>query len=119
VSGTRYKGEGSGVYGWNFKRKLVSRGANFLTQFLLRPDASDLTGSFRLYKKDVLSKLISVCESKGYVFQMEMIVRARSLKYTIGEVPITFVDRVYGQSKMGANEIIQFARNLLYFFATV
>lgn len=119
VSGTRYKGEGSGVYGWNFKRKLVSRGANFLTQFLLRPNASDLTGSFRLYKKEVLAKLISVCESKGYVFQMEMIVRARSLKYSIGEVPITFVDRVYGQSKMGANEIIQFAGNLLYFFATV
>jgi dolichol-phosphate mannosyltransferase len=119
VSGTRYKGEGSGVYGWNFKRKLVSRGANFLTQFLLRPNASDLTGSFRLYKKDVLTKLISVCESKGYVFQMEMIVRARSLNFSIGEVPITFVDRVYGTSKMGANEIIQFARNLLYFFATV
>lgn len=119
VSGTRYKGEGSGVYGWNFKRKLVSRGANFLTQFLLRPNASDLTGSFRLYKKEVLKNLIAACQSKGYVFQMEMIVRARALKYTIGEVPITFVDRVFGESKMGASEIIQFAKNLLYFFATV
>lgn len=119
MSGTRYRGEGAGVYGWNFKRKLVSRGANFLTQFLLRPNASDLTGSFRLYKKDVLKSLIDACESKGYVFQMEMIVRARALKYTIGEVPITFVDRVYGESKMGASEIIQFAKNLLYFFATV
>lgn len=85
----------------------------------MRPNASDLTGSFRLYKKDVLTKLIAACESKGYVFQMEMIVRARSLKYTIGEVPITFVDRVFGESKMGANEIIQFAKNLLYFFATI
>lgn len=46
VSGTRYVGDG-GVYGWDFKRKLVSRGANFLTQLLLRPGASDLTGSFR------------------------------------------------------------------------
>ncbi|CAO1334167.1 unnamed protein product [Diamesa serratosioi] len=118
VSGTRYSGDG-GVYGWDFKRKLISRGANFLSQFLLRPKASDLTGSFRLYKKDVLSKLISVCTSKGYVFQMEMIVRARALNYTIGEVPITFVDRVYGQSKMGATEIVQFASSLLYFFATV
>lgn len=119
VSGTRYKGEGSGVYGWNFKRKLISRGANFLSQFLLRPNASDLTGSFRLYKKEVLTRLIEACESKGYVFQMEMIVRARSLGFSIAEVPITFVDRVYGQSKMGASEIIQFASNLLYFFATV
>ncbi|CAO1349171.1 unnamed protein product [Diamesa hyperborea] len=118
VSGTRYAGDG-GVYGWDFKRKLISRGANFLSQFLLRPRASDLTGSFRLYKKDVLSKLIGVCTSKGYVFQMEMIVRARALNYTIGEVPITFVDRVYGQSKMGATEIVQFASSLLYFFATV
>lgn len=50
---------------------------------------------------------------------MEMIVRARALNYTIGEVPITFVDRVYGQSKMGATEIVQFASSLLYFFATV
>lgn len=46
VSGTRYA-QGGGVYGWDFKRKLVSRGANFLTQLLLRPGASDLTGSFR------------------------------------------------------------------------
>lgn len=107
------------MYGWNFWRKLVSRGANFLSQFLLRPNASDLTGSFRLYKKDVLTRLISVCESKGYVFQMEMIVRARALNYSIGEVPITFVDRVYGQSKLGGSEIIQFTKNLLYFFATI
>ena len=55
VSGTRYKGNG-GVYGWDFKRKLISRGANFLSQFLLRPNASDLTGSFRLYKRDVRSE---------------------------------------------------------------
>lgn len=46
VSGTRYSG-GGGVYGWDFKRKLISRGANFLTQILLRPGVSDLTGSFR------------------------------------------------------------------------
>lgn len=46
VSGTRYA-QGGGVYGWDFRRKLVSRGANFLTQMLLRPGASDLTGSFR------------------------------------------------------------------------
>lgn len=117
VSGTRYVGNG-GVFGWDFKRKLISRGANFLSQTLLRPNATDLTGSFRLYKKDVLDKLIKSCVSKGYVFQMEMLVRARQFNYTIGEVPITFVDRVYGQSKLGGQEIIQFAKNLLYLFAT-
>lgn len=65
---------------------LCSRGANYLAQVLLRPGASDLTGSFRLYRKEVLEKLISCCVSKGYVFQMEMIVRARELNYTVGEV---------------------------------
>ncbi|XP_001844719.2 dolichol-phosphate mannosyltransferase subunit 1 [Culex quinquefasciatus] len=117
VSGTRYSGAG-GVYGWDFKRKLISRGANFLSQLLLRPNASDLTGSFRLYKKEVLKELISRCKSKGYVFQMEMIVRARQLGYSVGEVPISFVDRVYGQSKLGGSEIVQFAKNLLILFAT-
>lgn len=80
---------------------------------------SDLTGSFRLYKRKVLEDLVKNCVSKGYVFQMEMMVRARSLGYTIDEVPISFVDRVYGQSKMGGQEIISFAKGLLYLFATL
>ncbi|CAG7819287.1 unnamed protein product [Allacma fusca] len=117
VTGTRYVGDGA-VFGWDFRRKLVSRGANFLTQILLRPGVSDLTGSFRLYRKEVLEKIVSSCVSKGYVFQMEMIVKARLFNNTIGEVPITFVDRVYGQSKLGGSEIIQFAKGLLYLFAT-
>uniref|UniRef100_A0A1A9W6V7 Dolichol-phosphate mannosyltransferase subunit 1 n=1 Tax=Glossina brevipalpis TaxID=37001 RepID=A0A1A9W6V7_9MUSC len=117
VSGTRYK-DGGGVYGWDFKRKLISRGANFLSQLLLRPNASDLTGSFRLYKKAALEKCIASCVSKGYVFQMEMLVRARQYGFSIGEVPITFVDRLYGISKLGGTEILQFVKNLLYLFAT-
>ncbi|XP_058796850.1 dolichol-phosphate mannosyltransferase subunit 1 [Phymastichus coffea] len=117
VTGTRYNGNG-GVYGWDFKRKLISRGANFITQVLLRPGVSDLTGSFRLYKKEVLEKLIQSCVSKGYVFQMEIIVRAKQYGYTIGEVPISFVDRVYGESKLGRSEIIQFIKGLLYLFVT-
>lgn len=117
VSGTRYLGDG-GVSGWDFKRKLVSRGANYLSQVLLRPNCSDLTGSFRLYKKPVLEHLIEHVVSKGYVFQMEMLIRARQLGYSIDEVPISFVDRVYGASKLGGTEIFQFAKNLLYLFAT-
>lgn len=117
VSGTRYIGNG-GVYGWDLKRKLISRGANYLSQVLLRPGASDLTGSFRLYKRSVLQKLVENCVSKGYVFQMEMIVRARQFNYTIGEVPISFVDRVYGESKLGGNEIVSFLKGLLTLFAT-
>ncbi|KAF6032955.1 hypothetical protein EB796_008751 [Bugula neritina] len=73
---------------------------------------------FRLYRKEVLEKLVQSCVSKGYVFQMEMMVRARQFGYTINEVPISFVDRVYGESKLGGSEIIGFAKGLLYLFAT-
>ena len=117
VSGTRYIGDG-GVYGWGLKRKFISRTANYITQILLRPGASDVTGSFRLYRKEVLEKLIKACVSKGYVFQMEMIIRARQFGYNIGEVPISFVDRVYGSSKLGGSEVFSFLKGLLYLFAT-
>ena len=63
-----------------------SRGANYVAQVLLQPGVSDLTGSFRLYKKTVLQKIISACVSKGYVFQMEIIIRARQFGFSIGEV---------------------------------
>ena len=102
----------------DLKRKIISRGANFVTQFLLRPGVSDLTGSFRLYKKEVLERLVASTVSKGYVFQMEMMVRARQFGFTIGEVPISFVDRVYGESKLGGNEIYGFVKGLLFLFAT-
>lgn len=107
VTGTRYAGDG-GVFGWDFKRKVISCGANVLTQIALEPSVSDLTGSFRLYKKSVLRKLMTLCKSKGYAFQMEIIVLAEQKGYKIAEVPISFVDRVYGQSKMGIEEIIRF-----------
>lgn len=118
VTGTRYAGSG-GVYGWDLKRKLVSRGANFLATTVLRPNISDLTGSFRLYKKDVLTKIINATTSKGYVFQMEMMVRARSFGFTIAEVPINFVDRVYGESKLGGDEIIGYAKGVWNLFVSV
>lgn len=79
--------------------------------------------------------------STGYVFQMEVLVRARQLGCSIGEVgalparragpaargasphrplqvPITFVDRIYGQSKLGAGEIVQYLRGLMHLFAS-
>ncbi|KAG8632138.1 hypothetical protein KVT40_001278 [Elsinoe batatas] len=112
VTGTRYAGNG-GVYGWDLKRKLVSRGANLFADTLLRPGVSDLTGSFRLYKKEVLQKVIQSTESKGYTFQMEMMVRAKAMGFKVAEVPISFVDRVYGDSKLGSSEIAEYATGVL------
>ncbi|KAM3259183.1 hypothetical protein ACQJBY_050764 [Aegilops geniculata] len=117
VTGTRYVSNG-GVHGWNLMRKLTSRGANVLAQTLLQPGASDLTGSFRLYKRSVLEDVISCCVSKGYVFQMEMIVRATRKGYHIEEVPITFVDRVFGISKLGGSEIVGYLKGLVYLLLT-
>ncbi|KAF9443623.1 glycosyltransferase family 2 protein [Macrolepiota fuliginosa MF-IS2] len=128
VTGTRYSSVASpalddaqpgGVHGWDLKRKLVSRGANFLAATVLNPGVSDLTGSFRLYRAAVLRHIISETVSKGYVFQMEMMVRARALGYSVGEVPITFVDRLYGESKLGANEVVSYASGVWTLFRSV
>ena len=108
-----------GVHGWDLKRKLVSRGANFLADTMLNPGVSDLTGSFRLYKTAVLRHIITLTISRGYVFQMEMMVRARALGYTVGEVPITFVDRLFGESNLDAGEIVQYAKGVWALFTTV
>ena len=112
VTGTRYAGDG-GVFGWDLKRKFVSRDANLFADTVLRPGVSDLTGSFRLYKKEVLEKVIRKTESKGYTFQMEMMVRAKAMGCTVAEVPISFVDRLYGESKLGGDEIVEYAKGVL------
>jgi dolichol-phosphate mannosyltransferase len=118
VSGTRYR-PGGGVAGWDTFRKLTSCGANFLASFLLSTGgASDLTGSFRLYERSAIELILPQVHSKGYAFQMEILVRAHKAKLKIGEVPITFVDRIYGESKLGANEIIMYLKGLLKLFLT-
>eukprot|EP01083_Nonionella_stella_P014205 39935_1 len=112
VTGSRYI-ENGGVCGWGFSRKLVSRGANFLATTALDPgDLSDMTGSFRLYKRESLERVIEKVECKGYVFQMEIIVRAKSMGCSIAEVPIVFVDRIFGYSKLGSTEITGYLKGL-------
>ena len=128
MTGTRYRNHATpplpeakpgGVYGWDLKRKLVSRGANFLADTALDPGVSDLTGSFRLYRLPVLRHIISEVVSRGYVFQMEMMVRAKAMGCSVAEVPISFVDRVYGESKLGGDEIVQYARGVWTLFVSV
>lgn len=57
--------------------------------------------------------------SRGYVFQMEIIVRAKAMGFTVEEVPITFVDRVYGESKLGASEVVSYAQGIIALFRAV
>ena len=87
---------------WVFTlRKIISRGANFVAGFFLKPVISDMTGSFRLYKRDVILDLIKQIKSSGYAFQMEIIIRAQYNNLKIEEIGINFVDRLYGKSKLG------------------
>ena len=120
VTGTRYR-PGGGVFGWDFKRKLTSRVANFIAKSALGSDCTDLTGSYRLYKKEVLAKVIKDVISRGYAFQMKIIIRAQdygltveevTLNYAIKKVPIVFVDRIFGESKLGANEILTYMKGV-------
>ncbi len=115
VSGTRYRAPG-GVCGWDTRRKLTSRGANALASWLLSPGVSDLTGSFRLYERAALGRLVAQCRTRGYTFQMEMAWRARRAGMDIAEVPIVFVDRLYGESKLGAGEISSYLSGLWTLF---
>lgn len=118
VTGSRYNKQG-GVSGWNFKRILVSLVANFLSQFLLFIHLTDLTGSFRLYKTEVLKEVMQHVQSKGYVFQMEVLVRAKHLNKKIEEVGYVFVDRLFGSSKLSKNEIFGFLWALIKLFFSI
>ena len=118
VTGTRYL-PGGGVYGWDLNRKMTSRVANFMAATLLNPAASDLTGSFRLYKKTVLEKIMPLVKSRGYVFQMEIITRAQYMGFDMEEIPITFPDRIFGESKLGANEIVSYLKGLVDLFLDI
>lgn len=79
---------------------------------------TDSTGSFRLYRKMLLTEVVKDVTSRGYAFQMEMMVRARKMGAKIAEVPIVFVDRLYGYSKLGGAEIWMFLKGLAWLFVT-
>jgi len=115
VTGSRYR-PGGGVVGWDTFRKLTSRTANFLADFMLNPRCSDLTGSFRLYERQAIETILPQIKCTGYAFQMEIIVLARQQGMKIAEVPIVFVDRIYGESKLGTKEIVMYLKGLWSLF---
>lgn len=89
-----------------------------MADFLLNPGVSDLTGSFRLYKRKVLEEILPQIQCKGYAFQMEIIVRSKNAGFKVNEVPISFVDRIYGESKLGTKEIVMYIQGLIQLFFT-
>lgn len=111
VYGTRYNG-GTTV-NWPLLRRIISRGANNLSQIVLGADISDFTNSYRLYKADALRSILPFIQSTGFSFQMETIFIASQENFKIESVPIIFHERSTGVSKIGSTEIIKFVRQLI------
>lgn len=100
VIGSRWVRGGS-VVNWPLGRQLLSRGGNLYVRLLLGIGVHDATAGFRLFRRTTLEKLhLDDVESTGYVFQTDLVTRALRAGLVVSEVPIEFIERVRGASKM-------------------
>jgi dolichol-phosphate mannosyltransferase len=103
VLGSRWVKEGE-VVNWPKGREVLSRGGNFYTRMWLGIPIKDATGGFRAYRMSALETMnLSQVESQGYCFQVDMAWRAVKAGLRVAEVPITFVERELGESKMDSS----------------
>lgn len=102
VIGSRWV-RGGAVENWAWHRVALSRFGNLYARTLLGVNIRDMTAGFRVFRADLLAKLIETeVASAGYSFQIEMAWRASKVGAAITEVPITFVEREFGSSKMSS-----------------
>jgi dolichol-phosphate mannosyltransferase len=107
VLGSRYV-RGGGTANWGLVRRFVSRAGCVYAQLVLGLRIRDLTGGFKCYRREVLEALpLGEIRSKGYAFQIETTYRAVRKGFTVREVPILFVDRVEGGSKMSRTIVLE------------
>ncbi|HMG28639.1 MAG TPA: polyprenol monophosphomannose synthase [Jiangellaceae bacterium] len=100
VLGSRYV-PGGRVVDWPWRREVLSRGGNLYTRLALGVPLRDVTGGFRAYRASALRRLdLDDVAAQGYCFQVELAWRAVQAGMRVVEVPITFVERVEGTSKM-------------------
>ena len=100
--------EGGGTKNWGISRKLISRGGSLYARTILGMKVKDLTGGYNLWKKEVLEAInLDDVKSEGYAFQIELKFRAAKKGYKISEVPILFVDRRAGYSKMSSGIVFE------------
>ena len=105
VLGSRYV-KGGGVENWTLPRKFISRGGCLYARTVLGLPYHDLTGGFKCFRRRVLEAIdLDAIDTKGYGFQIEMTYRAYQLGFHVVELPIIFVDRKVGESKM-SNDIV-------------
>ena len=109
VLGSRYVA-GGGTRNWGLLRRLISRGGSLYAQILLGLRVRDLTGGFKVYRRRVLETIdLDAIHSKGYAFQIETTYRALRAGFRVVEVPIVFVDREVGGSKMSRSIVLEAA----------
>jgi dolichol-phosphate mannosyltransferase len=107
VLGSRWVPGGS-VVDWPRRRELLSRGGNAYARLLLRLPVRDATGGFRVYRREVLDAIdLGDVASAGYCFQVDVLWRAWRAGFRVVEVPITFVERQAGLSKMNRDVVAE------------
>ncbi len=112
VIGSRWVTGGS-VVNWPLRRELLSRGGNLYVRLLLGIAVRDATAGFRLFRRTALEKIdLASVESTGYVFQTDMVARTLAAGLTVREVPIEFVERVRGDSKMSRSVATESLRRI-------
>jgi dolichol-phosphate mannosyltransferase len=100
VLGSRYV-EGGGVAEWGPVRRFISRGGSAYARGLLGVPVRDLTGGFKVFRREVLESIdLGSIRARGYAFQVETTYRAIKRGFRVVEVPIVFRDRIEGSSKM-------------------
>jgi dolichol-phosphate mannosyltransferase len=105
--GSRYV-PGGGTENWGIVRRVISWGGSFYARVLLGLRIRDLTGGFKCYRRRVLETIdLDAIHSKGYAFQIEGTYRTLRKGFRVVEVPITFVDREHGHSKMSRAIVLE------------
>lgn len=103
--GSRYV-YGGGTSGWTWPRKMISRGGNLYAQMMLGTKIIDMTGGFNAWRSSTLKSLqLETVKSKGYAYQVELKYRAYKRNFSILEIPILFLNRRFGHSKMSKDII--------------
>lgn len=92
---------GGSVVNWPKRREALSRGASLYARLMLDLGVKDATAGFRAFRRETLEAIdLDAVESQGYCFQIDMTRQTRLAGLDVAEVPVTFVERVHGQSKM-------------------
>jgi len=113
VIGSRYV-KGGKIVNWGIVRRVISRGANLLAKYVLGLKNNDCTAGFKCFKREIIESIdFSKISSNGYSFILEMLYICKEKGFKIGEVPIVFVNRSLGESKISKKEMYQTFKLLL------